>query len=77
MCPKPFYDYRKSTSMDIVKNDATLEVLQLPRWRNDTNYEGMIVKDTVCLGEDGSLCADSFEFFAETSDSACKNMFGV
>ena len=27
MCPKPFYDYRKSSSVDIVDNDATLEVL--------------------------------------------------
>ena len=77
MCGKPFYDYEKSQTFDIVERDATLEILQLPSWRNDNNYEGMQVKDTVCLGEGSDLCVDQFEFFAQTTNSACKNMFGV
>ena len=77
MCGKPFYDYDSSTSVDIVESNAKLEILQVDSWRDDTNYKGMIVKDRVCLGEDELMCSSQFEFFAETKNSACKNMFGI
>ena len=76
-CGKPFYDYEASSSKEIIDDNAKLEILQVASWRDDTNYKGMVIKDRVCLGEDELMCASQFEFFAETKNSACKNMFGI
>ena len=43
--------------------------------RSETNYTGILVKDKVCLNAD--TCANDYEFFAATEDTACYNVLGV